>query len=88
MDVITSHLYKVDMSRTQLCKLLHISTMTLNTYCKDFELIPTRNIIKMSAIFRIPAEQLLYEFINNRVIMKPKDVWYLENIRANVRGKA
>ena len=62
-NVIVFHMAKANLSRTDLCRALDITTNTLGQWIGDVSLIRLKDLITMSGLFGIPVEELVYLLI-------------------------
>ena len=86
-NVIVFHMAKANLSRTDLCRALDITTNTLGQWIRDVSLIRLKDLITMSGLFGIPVEELVYLLIrakpqiNKRKASKKLHKSYLFDIR-------
>jgi hypothetical protein len=87
---IIYHMSKCNLSKADLCRLLDITYPTLSHWLGNIYAIPFGQLVKMSGLFGLPIEALVYCLVRSKPKVKGKKVInsnsrhgvsYLEEIR-------
>lgn len=78
---IIFHLNKNKLSKSDLCRMLDCTKMTLNNYINDPSLIRLADLHIMAGMFGINVIELVYLLDRCKPQIKKDDKWYLEEIK-------
>lgn len=80
------HLAKKNLlTKSDICRCLDLTIVTLNNYINEPGLIRLKDIVKLSGLFGINVLELVYLLQRNKPQIKHKaSKWYLEEIKIKV----
>jgi len=84
-NAIIYYMNKCKLNKSDLCRALNITYITLNKWIENPHNMKVSDIITMCGLFGISPECLLYLLIRNKPKLKKEHVKYVDNILFDVR---
>ncbi len=81
---ITYYLDKNKLTKSDLCKMLGITRITLNKWIESPRNITLSDILLMAGLFNVAPEQLFYLLVRNKPKIKKDHIRYLDSVMLKV----
>ena len=81
---ISHQIKKNRLVKSDVCRLLNITQVTLNCYINEPQQIRLKDLYKLASIFNLGILEFVYLLERNKPQIKKDDKWYIETIVSSI----